>query len=104
MKKRHAGDTALRLGLMAMASAYVVGALQIVAAFAAIRHYADWHWLISGALALTVGWTPVVGSGMAIYGATHAWGWHWLAAAVLFLWPLLLLPVFMLAKHRASRR
>lgn len=97
------GNFALRLGLAAMAAAYVIGFLQIFAAYAGIRVYTDWHWTICAPLAVSIGWTPLVGTIIGVYGAVKGWGWHWLPASLLFGWMLLLLPVFIRARASSAR-
>jgi hypothetical protein len=98
------GTKALRWMFVVMGWFYLVTLLQLVAAFAGVQHYTHWHWSACAVLALAVGWIPIIGTTAAMYGATQAWSWHSWVAGALFLWPLLLLPLLVIAKQAGNRR
>jgi hypothetical protein len=38
-------------------------------------------------VSVIVSYIPLLGSIAGVFGAVHAWHWHWLAAVLLFFWP-----------------
>lgn len=72
------------LGLICYASYLLVGIVQITATASGIQHLTGLWWLISWFIALFVGWTPLLGTSLGIYGAHSDWGWSWTGAIVLF--------------------
>lgn len=83
---------ALGIGLL-YTSYLLIGFIQITATASGIQHLTGLWWMVSWFLALVFGWTPVIGTGLGIYGAHKDWGWDLLPAIALFVG----LPLFFLA-------
>jgi hypothetical protein len=76
----------MRTTLLAAAYAgyLMFGLFQIAATGGAIQHLSGMWWLICWLGALLVGWMPLVGTALGIYGAHAVWKWSLPAAYALF--------------------
>jgi hypothetical protein len=76
----------MRTTLLAAAYAgyLMFGLFQIVATGGAIQQLTGMWWLICWLGALLVGWIPLVGTALGIYGAHALWKWSLPAACALF--------------------
>jgi hypothetical protein len=61
------------------------GLVQITATASGIQHLTGLWWLVSWFIALFIGWMPVVGTALGVYGAHADWGWSLLPSFALFL-------------------
>jgi hypothetical protein len=68
----------------AYAGYLMFGLLQIVAAASGIQHLTGLWWLLCWLGALLVGWIPVVGTALGVYGAYSGWKWSLPVAIALF--------------------
>jgi hypothetical protein len=64
---------------------------QVVATVAGVAHLTGWGHFVSWLIAIVIGWTPLLGSAIAIYGAIAAWNCPWYGAVALFVWPTVLI-------------
>lgn len=69
---------------------FVVGFVQLIATADGMQWLTHWHWMVCWAIALLLGWSPLIGTALGVYGATHAWDWPWYWAIALFTWHLIL--------------
>jgi hypothetical protein len=88
-----------KLWLMQFWGYLLMGLIQMVATYAAVYH-------LLGTVAailfgLFIGWTPIIGSVLSVYGATKVWGWPWYWAILIFFWPNII--VLVLALRRDPR-
>lgn len=74
----------------------VTGLFQIVATYAAVHHLFG----VIGAIlfGIFVGWIPIIGSILSVWGATEVWGWSWYWALFLFFWPNVIVILLALKK------
>lgn len=70
------------LGFLATAAA------QVIATADGIEHLLGWNAFFSWTAAMMLGWTPVLGTALGVYGAHVAWHWSWPATLAVFLWPV----------------
>jgi hypothetical protein len=81
-----------------------VGVLQVIATVDGVQHLLGWNGFWSWVVALSMGWMPILGSITGVYGAHAAWGWSLLGSVVLFFWPVLLYPAFLIGDSIRSGR
>jgi len=84
----------------------IFGLFQIAATASGIMHLTRAWWLLCWIGAVLIGWVPVVGTALGIYGARVQWEWSLPAAFALFIGvPILLfLPLFTVSMSAAIRR
>ncbi|HEY1875412.1 MAG TPA: hypothetical protein VGG67_13505 [Steroidobacteraceae bacterium] len=84
----------------------IFGLFQIAATASGIEHLTGLWRLLCWVGALLVGWVPLVGTGLGIYGAHAQWEWSFPAAFALFLGvPILLfLPLLTVSVSAAIHR
>jgi hypothetical protein len=84
----------------------IFGLFQIAATASGIEHLTGFWWLLCWLGAILVGWVPVVGTALGIYGAHGQWEWSWPASFALFLGvPILLfLPLLTVSVSAAIHR
>jgi hypothetical protein len=84
----------------------IFGLFQIAATASGIEHLTGLWWLLSWLGAILVGWVPVVGTVLGLYGAHAQWEWSWPASVALFIgMPILLfLPLLSVSVAAAIRR
>jgi len=84
----------------------IFGLFQIAATASGIEHLTGLWWLLCWFGAILVGWIPVVGTALGIYGAHGQWEWSWPASFALFLgMPILLfLPLLTVSVSAGIRR
>jgi hypothetical protein len=63
----------------------LLGLVQIAATASGIQHFSDLWRFVSWWIAMFIGWTPLVGTALGIYGAHADWGWSLMASFSLFL-------------------
>ena len=63
----------------------LLGLVQITATASGIQHATGLWWIFSWMIALFLGWIPLVGTALGIYGAHADWGWGLPASLGLFL-------------------
>jgi hypothetical protein len=82
------------------------GLFQIAATASGIQHLTGLWWLICWVGAILLGWIPLVGTGLGIYGAHAQWEWSLPASFALFVGvPILLfLPLLTVSVSAAIRR
>jgi hypothetical protein len=69
----------------------IFGLFQIAATASGIEHLTGLWWLLCWVGAMLVGWVPVVGTVLGIYGAHGQWEWSWPVSCALFIgFPILL--------------
>src|SRR3974390_3249506 len=108
MAADHGGGRDVKATLFAAGySGYLIfGLFQIAAAAGAIQHLTGLWWLICWIGAVLIGWVPVVGTALGLYGAHAQWEWSLPAAFALFIGvPILLfLPLLTVSVSAAIRR
>lgn len=73
-----------------------IALLQITATASGLQHLTGLWWLLCWFGALLVGWIPVIGTALGIYGAYVDWQWNfWLAVGLFFGIPLIVLLISM---------
>jgi hypothetical protein len=84
----------------------ILGLFQIAATASGIMHLTGLWWLFCWIGAVLVGWVPVVGTALGIYGAHTHWEWSLPVAFALFVGvPILLfLPLLTVSVSAAIRR
>ena len=84
----------------------IFGLFQIAATANGIEHLTGFWWLLCWVGAFLVGWIPVLGTALGIYGAHGQWEWSLPAAFALFLGvPILLfLPLLTVSVLAAIHR
>jgi hypothetical protein len=84
----------------------IFGLFQIAATASGIEHLTGFWWLLCWVGALLVGWVPLVGTALGIYGAHGQWEWSWPASFALFIGlpVLLFLPLLTVSVSAAVRR
>jgi hypothetical protein len=84
----------------------IFGLFQIAATASGIKHLTGLWWLLCWVGAILVGWVPVVGTALGIYGAHVQWEWSLPASFVLFIGvPVtLFLPLLTVSVSAAIRR
>ena len=84
----------------------IFGFFQIAATSSGIENLTGFWWFVCWFGAILVGWVPLVGTALGIYGAHAQWGWSWPAACALFIGlPLLLfLPLLTVSVSAAIQR
>ncbi len=84
----------------------IFGLFQIAAAASGIQHLTGLWWLVCWVGAVLVGWVPVVGTALGIYGAHAGWEWSLPASVALFVGVpvLLFLPLLAVSVAAAIRR
>jgi hypothetical protein len=84
----------------------IFGLFQIGATASGIEHLTGLWWLMCWIGALLIGWVPVIGTGLGIYGAHVQWEWSLPAAFALFIGlPILLfVPLLTVSVSAAIRR
>jgi hypothetical protein len=84
----------------------IFGLFQIAATASGIQHLTGLWRLISWVGAILVGWIPLVGTTLGIYGAYAQWDWSLPAAFALFIGVpvLLFLPLLTVSVSAAMRR
>jgi hypothetical protein len=84
----------------------IFGLFQIAATSSGIEHATGLWWLLCWFGAMLLGWVPVVGTALGIYGAHGQWGWSWPAACALFIGApvLLFLPLLTVSVSAAIQR
>jgi hypothetical protein len=84
----------------------IFGLFQIAATASGIEHLAGLWWPLCWVGALLVGWVPVVGTALGIYGAHGQWAWSWPASFALFIGVpvVLFLPLLTVSVSAAIRR
>lgn len=68
----------------AYAGYLMFGLLQIVATASGIQHLTGMWWWVCWFAALLVGWIPVVGTALGVYGAYSGWDWSLPTSIALF--------------------
>ncbi len=63
----------------------IFGLFQIAATATGIKHLTGLWWLVCWFGAILLGWVPVVGTALGIYGAHAHWDWSLPAALALFI-------------------
>lgn len=63
----------------------IVGLIQIGATISGLEYFTGWWSWVCFLLGMFVGWMPLVGTGLGIYGAYADWHWSLPAAFGLFL-------------------
>jgi hypothetical protein len=84
----------------------IFGLVQIAATASGIQHLTGLWWPICGAGAVLLGWIPVIGTGLGIYGAHAQWEWSVPVSCALFVGvPIMLfLPLLTVSVPAAIRR
>jgi hypothetical protein len=84
----------------------ILGLFQIAATASGIEDLTGLWWLLCWLGAILVGWVPVVGTALGIYGAHSHWEWSLPIAFALFVGVpvLLFLPLFTVSVSAAIRR
>ena len=84
----------------------IFGMFQIAATASGLMHLTGLWWLLCWIGAILVGWVPIVGTALGIYGAHAHWEWSLPAAFALFVGvPILLfLPLLTVSVSGAIRR
>ena len=84
----------------------IFGLFQIAATASGIEHLTGLWWLLCWVGAILIGWVPVVGTAIGIYGAHAQWEWSLPASFGLFVGvPILLfLPLLAVSVSAAIRR
>jgi len=79
---------------------------QIAATASGIQHLTGLWWLVSWFAAILLGWVPLVGTSLGIYGAHAEWEWSLPASFTLFIGVpvLLFLPLLTVSVPAAIRR
>ena len=98
-------DATMKTTLFAVAySGYLMfGLLQIAASACGLQHLTGLWWLFCWIASFLVGWTPVLGTALGIYGAHVQWDWSLPASFALFLGvPALLLVLLTVSLWSAS--
>jgi len=74
-----------KLIIMQMLGHILMGLAQMVATYAVVHHIFG----VTGAIlfSIFIGWTPIIGSILSVWGATEVWGWPWYWSVLLFFWP-----------------
>jgi hypothetical protein len=62
----------------------IVGLIQITATASGIQHLTGLWWLVCWFIALLIGWMPLLGTGLGIYGAYADWNWSLALSILLF--------------------
>ncbi len=83
---------------------FAVGLLQLFAVADGIAYSLRVGGLVSFILAALATYVPLLGSGLGVYGAVHAWNWSIWQAGILFFWYVPVLIVFMGASWVFDRR
>jgi hypothetical protein len=108
MVAEHGGGQDMKATLFAAGyTGYLIfGLFQIAATASGIEHLTGLWWLMCWIGALLIGWVPVVGTGLGIYGAHAQWEWSLPAAFALFIGlPILLfVPLLTVSVSAAIRR
>ncbi|MCM8743598.1 hypothetical protein [Pseudomonas koreensis] len=80
------GASAVGTGLIVVLN-LAVGVVQILAIFAGVEHWLDWHWfassLVAGFLVFLLR-INLLNTVIGVLGAHYAWGWPWMGAIALF--------------------
>src|SRR5215472_4006378 len=104
----HGGGDQVKATLFAAGyTGYLIfGLFQIAATASGIEHLTGLWWLLCWVGAILVGWVPVFGTAIGIYGAHAQWEWSLPASFGLFLGvPILLfLPLLAVSVSAAIRR
>jgi hypothetical protein len=84
----------------------IFGLFQIAATAGGLEHLTGLWWLMCWAGAVLVGWVPLLGTALGIYGAHVQWEWSLPACAALFIGVpvLLFLPLLTVSVPAAIRR
>ena len=84
----------------------IFGLVQIAATASGIQHLTGLWWPICWVGAVLLGWIPVVGTGLGIYGAHAQWEWSVPVSCALFVGvPIMLfLPLLTVSVSAAIRR
>ena len=84
----------------------IFGLFQIAATSGGIEHLTGLWWLLCWFGAILLGWVPLVGTALGIYGAHGQWGWSWPVACALFIGvpALLFLPLLTVSVSAAIHR
>lgn len=91
------------LAAAAYAGYLMFGLFQILAAAGGIEHLTGLWWLICWFAALLVGWMPLVGTTLGIYGAHAMWEWSLSGALAVFVGiPALMLLLLTVSLRAAS--
>jgi hypothetical protein len=78
------------LGVLAAIGFFVMGLVQLAAIMGGLKIWIGLSGFLGFVVAGFLAYFPLVGSVLGMYGAVTLWGWSWLGAAALFLWPLAL--------------
>jgi|SRR5882672_640143 len=80
-----------------------MGLVQIFATVDGVQHLTGLGSFLSWVIGLFVGWSPLIGTALGIYGAHSVWGWSWLWSLMLFVGiPLVLFGVVSLVGGMAE--
>jgi heme/copper-type cytochrome/quinol oxidase subunit 2 len=84
----------------------IFGLFQIAATASGIEHFTGLWWFMCWIGAILIGWVPVVGTALGIYGAHAQWEWSLPASYALFIGlPILLfVPLLTVSVSAAIRR
>ena len=84
----------------------IFGLFQIAATASGIEHLTGLWWFLCWIGAILIGWVPVIGTALGIYGAHTQWEWSLPAAYALFIGlPILLfVPLLTVSVSAAIRR
>lgn len=84
----------------------LLGLFQIAATASGIQHLTGLWWLLCWVGAILIGWVPVVGTALGIYGAHMQWAWSLPASLVLFVGVpvMLFLPLLAVSVSAAIHR
>ncbi len=72
------------LGTIFAVGYFAIGVVQIAATMQGLEEWLGWPGWICSVLGLFIGWTPVIGTALGIYGAVAGWDWPVVWAIVLF--------------------
>lgn len=75
------------LGTLAMWGYFLMGLVQIAALVDGVKAFLGIGTFFAAIISVIVSYIPLLGPIAGVFGATHAWHWHWLAAVLLFFWP-----------------
>lgn len=79
------GSVKITAGIVGGIMYLVVGLVQINASVVGLEHLTEWWHPICWWLSWFIGWMPVIGTALGIYGAHAAWGWSLTSSVLLFL-------------------
>ena len=84
----------------------IFGLFQIAATSSGIENLTGFWWIVCWFGAILIGWVPMVGTALGIYGAHAQWGWSLPAACALFIGlpVLLFLPLLAVSVSAAIQR